>query len=285
MMGVQGLYDNGWMLSAVPVRTPWELTGAAMTDPAIGFKFELYDVNHDWTQNTNVSAKYPAKVEEMKDFMFAEFAKYQVLPLDASAATRLAAPRPSMAAGRDVFTYSGKPMTGLPIASTPDLLNTSFTMTAGGRFGGWGFYVLKGKPVFTWNLLGLKKVKWMSPEALAPGKHTIEFDYKYDGLGAATLAFNSMSGVGRGGTGVLKVDGNAVATQTMEKSMPIIFSVDETFDIGSDTGTPIDDQDYQNPFNFTGTIDKLTIAVRRPQLSPADIEKLKQGEMSAADAK
>jgi hypothetical protein len=198
-----------------------------MSDPAIGFKFELYDVNHDWTQNNDLAAKNPAKVQEMKDLMFADFAKYQVLPLDASAATRLAAPRPSMAAGRDLFTYSGKPTTGMPIASTPDLLNTSFTMTAavdipqtgaadgviataGGRFGGWGFYVLKGKPIFTWNLLGLKNVKWVAPEALTPGKHTIEFDYKYDGLGAATLAYNSTSGVGRSGTGVLKVDGKAV---------------------------------------------------------------------------
>jgi len=130
MMGVQGLYDNGWMLSAVPVRTPWELGGAAMPDPATGFKFELYDLSHDWTQNTDVSAKNPVKVQQMRDLMFAEFAKYQVLPLDASAANRLAASRPSMAAGRDLFTYSGRPMTGLPIASTPNLLNTSFTMTA-----------------------------------------------------------------------------------------------------------------------------------------------------------
>jgi len=299
MMGVQGLYDNGWMLSAVPVRAPWDLASAAMPDPASGFKFELYDVNHDWTQNTDLSAKNPAKVQEMKDLMFAEFAKYQVLPLDASVATRLVAPRPSMAAGRDVFTYSGKPTIGMPIATAPNLLGTSFTMTAvvdvpqaeadgmiataGGRFGGWALYVLKGKPVFNWNLLDLKRVKWMAPEALAPGKHTIEYDFKYDGLGFATLAFNNMSGIGRSGTGVLKVDGNVVANQTMEKTIPLIFAVDETFDIGSDTGSSVDDQDYQTPFTFTGTIDKLTIAVQHPQLTPADVEKLKKAEMSATD--
>jgi hypothetical protein len=237
----------------------------------------------------------------MKDLMFAEFAKYQVLPLDASVATRLAAPRPSMAAGRDVFTYSGKPTTGIPLAAAPNLLATSFTMTAvvdvpqagaggmiataGGRFGGWGFYVLKGKPVFNWNLLDLKRVKWVAPEALAPGNHTIEYDFKYDGLGFATLAFNNMSGIGRSGTGVLKIDGNVVATQTIEKTIPLIFAVDETFDIGSDTGSSVDDQDYQVPFNFTGTIDKLTIAVQHPQLTPADMEKLKQAEMSATDTR
>ena len=157
-------------------------------------------------------------------------------------------------------------------------------VTEGGRFGGFGFYLLKGKPVFTWNLLDLKRVKWQSPEALTPGKHTLEFDFKYDGLGFATLAFNSVSGLGRPGTGTLKVDGKVVATQTMEKTIPLMFTVDETFDIGADTGSPIDDQDYQVPFSFTGKIDKLTIAVERPQLTPADIQKLKQAEASAADA-
>lgn len=300
MMGVQGLYDDGWMLSAVPTRPPWVLAGPAVTDPATAYKFELYDVRHDWTQYSDVSAKYPQKVQEMKDMMFGEFAKYQVLPLDASVATRLVAPRPSLVAGRKVFNYSGEPITGIPTAAAPNLLGTSFTITAtvdvpqagaegvivteGGRFGGYGFYLLKGKPVFTWNLLDLKRVKWQSPEALAPGNHTLEYDFKYDGLGFATLAFNNMSGIGRPGTGTLKVDGKVVATQTMEKTIPLIFTIDETFDIGSDTGSPIDDQDYQIPFNFTGKIDNLTISVEPPQLTPADIQKLKQASMSASDA-
>jgi hypothetical protein len=157
--------------------------------------------------------------------------------------------------------------------------------TAGGRFGGWGLYVLKNKPTFQWNLLDLKHVKWQAPEALAPGKHTIEYDFKYDGLGFATLAFNSTSGTGRPGTGTLKVDGKVVNTQTMERTIPLIFAVDETFDIGSDTGSSIDESEYQVPFNFTGTIDKLTISVDHPKLTPEDIQKLKQAEMSAADAK
>jgi hypothetical protein len=144
--------------------------------------------------------------------------------------------------------------------------------------------VLKGKPVFTWNLLDLKRVKWQGTDALTPGNHTLEFDFKYDGLGFATLAFNDVSGIGRSATGTLKVDGNVVATQTMEKTIPLIFTIDETFDIGADTGSPVDDQDYQVPFKFTGTIDKLTIAIDHPQLTPADIQKLKQASASAADA-
>ena len=301
MMGVQGLYDNGWMLSAVPIRPPWVMAGAATPNPATAYKFELYDVTHDWTQNNDVSAKNPQKVQDMKDLMFGEFARYNVLPLDASVATRVVAPRPSMAAGRDVFTYTGEPINSIPGAAAPDLLNTSYTITAeidvpqsgaegvivtdGGRFGGYGLYVLKGKPVFTVNLLDLKRVKWQSPEALTPGKHTIVYDFKYDGLGFATLAFNSVSGVGRAGTGTLKVDGKVISTQSLERTIPLVSPIDETFDIGSDTGSPIDDQDYKVPFTFTGTIDKLTIAVDRPQLTPADVQKLKQAEMSAADAK
>ena len=112
-------------------------------------------------------------------------------------------------------------------------------LTSGGRFGGYGFYLLKGKPVFLWNLVDLKRIRWEGPDALAPGKHTLEFDFKYDGLGAGTLAFNNMSGIGRSGTGVLKVDGEEVASQKMERTLPLILQWDETFDIGSDTGTPV----------------------------------------------
>ncbi len=301
MLGVQGLYNDGWMLSAVPVRPPWQLLGKAIEDPASAYKFELYDVRHDWTQYTDVAAANPAKVREMTDLMFGEFAKYQVLPLDASVATRLVVPRPSLVAGRKVFTYSGEPVSGIPDGTAPNVLNTSYTITAdidvpqggaegmivteGGRFGGYGMYLLKGKPVFLWNLLDLKRIRWEGTEALAPGKHTIEYDFKYDGLGFATLAFNNLSGIGRPGAGTLKVDGKVVSTQTLERTVPLVLPWDETFDIGSDTGTPVDDRDYQVPFKFTGKINKLTIAVAPPVLTPADVKKLQEAAAGAADAK
>ena len=301
MLGVQGLYNDGWMLSAVPVRPPWQLLGTAIEDPASAYKFELYDVRHDWTQYTDVAAANPAKVREMTDLMFGEFAKYQVLPLDASVATRLVVPRPSLVAGRKVFTYSGEPVSGIPDGTAPNVLNTSYTITAdidvpqggaegmivteGGRFGGYGMYLLKGKPVFLWNLLDLKRIRWEATEALAPGKHTIEYDFKYDGLGFATLAFNNLSGIGRPGAGTLKVDGKVVSTQTLERTVPLVLPWDETFDIGSDTGTPVDDRDYQVPFKFTGKINKLTIAVAPPVLTPADVKKLQEAAAGAADAK
>jgi hypothetical protein len=193
----------------------------AVTNPATAFKFELYEVSKDWTQYTDVAAANPLRVQEMRDLMFGEFAKYQVLPLDASASTRFVAPRPSQAAGRTIFNYSGSAVS-IPDGNQPSILNTSYTITAdidvpqggaegvivdeGGRFYGYALYLVKGKPVFTYNLLDLKRTRFEGTESLAPGKHTIEYNFKYDGLGEATLAYNNLSGVGRGGTGTLKVD-------------------------------------------------------------------------------
>jgi len=299
MMGVRGLYHDGWMLSTVPVRPPWELMGKAILDPANAYEWELFDVRKDWTQADNVAASNPTKLKEMQQLLWVELAKYQVLPLDASVATRLAAPRPNVTAGRKMFTYSGETVTGIPHGDAPSLLNTSYTITAeveipqggaegmihtnGGRFGGYGFYLLKNKPVFTWNLLDLKRVKWEGKDALSLGKHTLEFDFKYDGLGFATLAFNDLTGIGRGGTGALKVDGKVVATQKMERTIPLILQWDETFDIGADTGTPVDDRDYQVPFKFTGKIAKLTIAVDPPKFTPEDEKRLKEAAEKAVD--
>ncbi|MFZ0069052.1 MAG: arylsulfatase, partial [Pseudolabrys sp.] len=130
------------------------------------------------------------------------------------------------------------------------------------------------KPVFTWNIFDLKRIRWEAPEQLAPGKHTLVFDFKYDGLGAGTLAFNNLSGIARGGMGVLKVDGKDVASEKLERTIPFILQWDETFDVGSDTGTGVDDRDYQVPFAFTGKIVKLNIKIDRPKLSAAETKLL-----------
>jgi arylsulfatase A-like enzyme len=293
MMGDHAIYHEGWIASTKVIRPPWEVVGPVNQDPLNNVTWELYDLTKDWTQSDDIAAANPGKLKELKELFLTEAKKYEVLPLDASVATRLVAPRPNITAGRTVFTYT-KPMTGLPQGDSALLLNCSYTITAdievpaggaegmlvtsGGRFGGWGFYVLKGKPVFTWNLVDLKRIKWEGPDALAPGKHTVEFDFKYDGLGGGTLAFNNMSGIGRSGTGTLKVDGKEVVTQKMEKTLPLILQWDESFDIGSDTGTPVNDQDYQCPFVFTGKFSKITLKVDRPQLSPEDIKKLEAAQ-------
>jgi arylsulfatase len=154
----------------------------------------------------------------------------------------------------------------------------------GGRFAGYALYLLNSKPVFTHNLLDLERPRWEGVEALSPGKHTIVYDFKYDGLGVATLAFNSVSGVGRGGTGTLKVDGKVVSTKRMERTIPLGLPLDQTFNIGTSGATPIDDRDYKVPFNFTGKISKLTITLDPPKLTPDDVKKLEAANRSAQDA-
>jgi hypothetical protein len=153
------------------------------------------NIANDYSENNNLAAQMPDKLHEMKELFLMEATKYNVFPLDNSILPRLLTPRPSATAGRTLFTYSGE-MPGLPVSGAPDILNKSYTISAdvempqagaegmlatmGGRFGGYGLYLLKGKPVFTYNGLELVRYRWEGP-ALAPGKHTIAFDFKYHG--------------------------------------------------------------------------------------------------------
>ena len=224
----------------------------------------------------------------------AEAKKYQVFPLDASVAARIVAPRPNITAGRTEFVYT-RPMVGLPQGDSPLLLNTSYTITAdievpqggaegmiltsGGRFAGYGFYLLKGKPVFLWNLVDLEAHQVGRPgRAGARQAHASSSTSSTTASASGTLAFNNFSGLGRPGTGTLKVDGKAVQTNTMDQTLPMILQWDESFDIGSDTLTGVNDADYKPPFPLTAKLNKLTIKVDRPQLSPEDIEKLEAAQ-------
>ena len=299
MFGQWGLYDNGWFLSTKVNRAPWQAFGPANPDPLNNQVLELFNLNTDFNQTKNLAASNPQKVKEMKQKFIGEAKKYQVFPLDASVAARIVAPRPNITAGRSEFVYT-RPMVGLPQGDSPMLLDASYTITAdidvpqngaegmiltsGGRFAGYGFYILKGKPVFLWNLVDLQRVKWEGPDVLAPGRHLLEFDFKYDGLGAGTLAFNNFSGLGRPGVGTLKVDGKAVQTITMDRTLPMILQWDESFDVGSDTLTGVNDADYKPPFTLTAKLNKLTIKVDRPQLSPDDIKKLQAAMTEKAKA-
>jgi arylsulfatase len=290
MFGDRAIYHDGWMASTKVMRAPWE--SIAKLPSALDYPWELYDVRNDWTQSEDVAVKYPDKLKELQALFWTEAQKYQVLPLDSSVATRIITPRPSLSAGRNVFTWT-RPMTGTPNGDAPSLLNSSYNfkveleiplgggdgmlITQGGRFGGYGFYVLKNKPVFLWNLVDLKRVRWEGPE-LKPGKHLIEFDFKYDGLGPETMVYGNFSGIGRGGTGVLKVDGNTVATEKMEHTLPFILQWDESMDIGSDTGSPVNDADYKTPFAFTGKLNKITLTIDRPKLSAEDRKRLEQAQ-------
>jgi hypothetical protein len=163
-------------------------------------------------------------------------------------------------------------MPGIPLSIAPSVLNRSYTITAdvsvpqgggdgviateGGRWGGFGLYLLKGKPVFDYNALMLAQFRWEGQQPLAAGKHTIVFEFTIGGPGIA-----------KGGSGVLKVDGTEVATLKVPKTIPFLLPGDETFDIGLDTRTPVNDKDYQVPFAFTGTINKLTFDLGPVHLS------------------
>ena len=270
MFGDRALYHDGWIASTTPPAGPWLMGLGKLPDVIDGYNWELYDLSKDFSQFDDLAAKEPDKLRDLQQLFLVEAAKYQVLPLDNSVAARLTAPRPSATAGRDEFVYTGE-LSGLPAASAPDPLNRSYTITAevevqqgggegmlatlGGRFGGYGLYLLEGKPVFTYNLLSLERFRWAGEQALTPGKHSVVFDFTYDG-----------PGFGKGGTGVLSVDGTEVASQTIPHTIPFLATIDESFDVGVDTRTPVDDKDYKVPFRFTGTLDKLTVEVGPPQI-------------------
>jgi arylsulfatase A-like enzyme len=290
MMGDRAIYHDGWMAGTKVMRAPWDVT--SLPKNPLSYPWELYNLKNDWTQTEDLAKKYPQKLKELQSLFWVEAKKYQVLPLDTSVVGRLITPRPSLTAGRNVFTWT-LPITSIPNGDAPSLLNTSYNfkvdvdipqggaegmlITQGGRFGGYGFYLVKNKPVFLWDLVDLKRVRWEGPE-LTPGKHMLEFDFKYAGLGEGTMAFGSYAGLGQGGTGVLKVDGKEVATEKMEHTLPFILAWDESLDIGSDTGTGVNDADYQVPFVFSGKLNKITLTIDRPKLSPEDIKKLEAAQ-------
>jgi arylsulfatase len=353
MLGNRAIYHDGWMVATTPATLPWELSSKMPPDLMTGYKWELYNINEDPTQFNDLAAKMPEKVKELQALFYSEAKKYNVLPLDNTTLPRWNTPRPSLTAGRTVFTYSGE-LIGVPGSAAPDIKNKSYTITAeveiprggaegmivteGGRFGGYGLFLTrnyswwlesrvfrtaglglllagllltwagkrrgwsgkklwigtgmlmlvalwvvavvatrtfdlgKGKPVFLYNLLNLKRTTWAGP-SLGAGKHTIMFDFKSDG-----------PDLGKGGTGVLSVDGKEAARNSMEHGTPITFAEDETFDIGQDTRTGIAMLEYRYdvPFKFTGKINKLTFNLK-PESKAASEPKAELGPMAAPE--
>jgi arylsulfatase A-like enzyme len=288
MFGNRAIYHDGWIAATPPPQPPWLMGTATMPDVLNGYKWELYNIVDDYSENNDLSAKYPDKLRELQELFLVEAQKYQVLPLDNSILERLLTPRPSSTAGRTKFTYSGE-MSGLPDGSAPNTLAKSYSIraeveippggaegmlnTLGGRFGGYGLYMLKGKPVFAYNLLAVEHFRWEGAEVLSPGKHTIVFDFKYDG-----------PGFGKGGTGTLSVDGKEVARKTIPHTIPVLMTIDESFDVGVDTRTGVDDHDYQPPFRFTGKLDKLTIKLVPPKMTAEEEKRLQQKTQEAKNS-
>jgi arylsulfatase len=285
LMGNRGIYDNGWMANTTPLKLPWaKVSLDAPTPNPDDFQWELYHVAEDFSQANNLAAQNPAKLKELQAAFEREAKRYNVYPLDSSLAERMDVRlRPSLTRGRSTFTYYPNTVR-IPEGAAPDLKNKSYTVTAeveipadgadgvlitqGGRFGGWGMLVLDGKPQFVHAFSNQPQHKYRvaSNEKLAPGKHAIKFDFKYDG-----------PGYGKSGVGTLSVDGKQVAQGKIERTIPTRFSLDETLDVGEDTGTPVV-EDYANkmPFKFTGNLKKVVIELGKSGLTASDEKTLEE---------
>jgi arylsulfatase A-like enzyme len=279
ILGNRAIYHDGWMANTIPAVTPWAgVAGHPPVDVLDGFKWELFNLVEDPTQTNDLSAKEPERLRMMQELWMIEAVRNQVLPLNASQVAILTVERPGPAAGRKQFTYT-QPMIANQFGVAPSILNCSYKITAeievpqggangvlvtqGGRFSGYALYLKDGKPTFTMDLLDIERPKWQGPDALPPGKHNIVFDWKMDPQGMP---------VGRGGTGTLSVDGKQVARRSLPRTQPFIWAWDETFDVGMDTGTSVDDADYQVPFAFTGKLGKITFDLGETSMTPEAIK-------------
>ncbi len=280
MFANRAVYNDGWVAATTPPIPPWVVSGKL--PPVEDYKWELYNVDRDFSEANDLASQEPGKLRELQDLFWAEAGKYHVLPLDNSKAERFdVSIRPSLTRGRTEFTYYPG-ITRIPEGSAPDFKNKSFTITAeveipangaegvlmtqGGRFNGLGLYLLQGKPVFHYNLVGVERTTVAGNDRLEPGKHTVVVRFKYDG-----------PGIGKGGAATLLVDGNSVAEGRIARTIPFRVSADETFDVGEDTGTPVS-EDYQVPFKFTGTLNKVVIKLGEATLKPEEQKQFDQQE-------
>ncbi|MGH7787161.1 MAG: sulfatase-like hydrolase/transferase [Candidatus Binatia bacterium] len=272
MLGNRAIYNDGWIAATTPPTPPW---AAVAGDVAVlDYQWELYRITDDFSEADNLAAKEPRKLREMQDLFWVEAAKHQVLPLDNSKVERLdTTNRPSLTRGRSVFAYYPGQVR-IPEGAAPDIKNKSFSIAAsievpqggaegmlvtqGGRFSGWGLYVLNGKPVFCYNLAGVERYCATGTDALTPGTHNVALDFKYDG-----------PGLGKGGTATLSVDGKQAGTAKLARTLAFRMALDETFDCGEDTGTPVS-EDYRVPFRFTGTIGKVAVRLGEEKITPAE---------------
>ncbi|MUG94240.1 sulfatase-like hydrolase/transferase [Scytonema sp. UIC 10036] len=260
MFGNRAIYDEGWIAAARHPRLPWQGTINAdfQQDP-----WELYNIESDFSEANNLAAENPKKLEKLQELFLSQARQYQVFPLDDRLSERFdVTSRPSPAAGRKTFTYYPG-VAPIPEGSAPSLKNRSFSITAdveipqrgaegvlltqGGRFAGWSFFLENSKPTYVYNFVNAERYVIQSPEKLPSGKSTIRFDFDYD------------SGeVGAGGTGKLFICDRQVAEGRIQKTVPYRLALDETFDVGRDTGTPASET-YQVPFAFTGNLQKVTL--------------------------
>ncbi|MBV8883286.1 MAG: sulfatase-like hydrolase/transferase, partial [Chroococcidiopsidaceae cyanobacterium CP_BM_RX_35] len=261
MFGHRAIYDDGWMASAFHNRVPWSNAG---TVPFEEDKWELFDLNEDFTQANDLSATNPEKLQEMQNLFLLEGEKYNVFPLDDRFAERTdVSLRPSFTTGRNHFVFfSG--LTHLPEGSAPNTKNRSHSITAdlvipekgaegailamGGTTSGYTLYIKDDKLVYDYNWFDVDRYSISSSSPVPAGKVKVRFDFDYDG------------GVGKGGTGKLFINGRQVGQGRIEKTVAGRFGVD-TQDVGMDLQAPVSTA-YKPPFTFTGSIEKVTIDLK-----------------------
>jgi len=262
----RGLYHDGWMASAVSV-APWETVRDADPDHQ---KWELYNIDQDFSQANDVAAANPVKLRELQDLWWAEAAKYNVLPMDWRVTERFNAElagRPSLSGNAKTLTYY-EGQVGLPPEASPRVLNKSWTLTAdvevpgsgadgmiatqGGIVGGYGLYVREGKPTFVYNYLALERTTVAANEPLPKGKVRLKVDVAYLGRPKE---------IGKAAVVTMTVNGKKVAEGRLARTIPATISIGEGLDIGEDVGSPVDFS-YKPPFAFTGKIDKVTFELK-----------------------
>jgi arylsulfatase len=265
MFGNRAIYHEGWFARTIH-KAPWE------HKPRRGLAediWELYDTRRDFSLVKDLSSTYPDLLAKLQDLFMEEAEKNYVLPIDDRVFQRINAEmvgRPDLMAGRTSLTLA-EGMTGMTENVFLNIKNKSKTITAevevpdsgahgaiivqGGRFGGWALYVNNGIPAYDYNFLGLQRFSVAGKEKLKPGKHEIKFDFAYDGGGLA-----------KGGMGTLFINGKQVAQGRIERTQPMIFSADETADVGIDLATPVVEAiGSERVSRFTGHIPKVTVEV------------------------
>ncbi len=266
MAGRRGIYQDGWMASST-YDVPWNPIHEKY-DPD-KTKWELYDIEKDFSQATDLAEENPEKLRQLQDLWWVQAARYNVLPLDWRAVERLNAElqgRPTLGGKSKTRTYYPGQV-GLPNEASPPLLNKSWTITAdievsdqadgmivtqGGITGGYGLYLREGKPTFVYNYLDVERYTVAGRDALPTGGVKLVVDFAYDGKDGER---------GKGGTVTISANGNKVAEGTLPRTIPIQFSLSEGMDIGEDVGSAVDFT-YKPPFTFTGNIDKVTMELK-----------------------
>jgi arylsulfatase len=252
----RGIYHHGWT-AVTRHSVPWDLSVPA--PPLAEDRWELYAPD-DWTQAHDIAAEQPERLAELQGLFLVEAARYGVLPLDDRRIERFipdTAGRPALVHGSRQLLFGG--MGRLTENSVLVLKNRSYAVTAqldvpeggasgviisqGGAFGGWALYAHEGRPAYCYNLFGLQLFKVYGEAPLPPGEHQVRLEFAYDGGGLA-----------KGGTATLYVDGAQVGQGRVDGTVPMLYSADETTDVGSDTGTSVSDDYDPQTSAFSGRV-------------------------------